>query len=397
MRIVVAGASGFVGGLLIPLLSAKGCDLLLVGRDRSQLRSVYPTLRSCGYDELEQAAAGFDVLVNLVTVNNDVDTVPEEFHRVNVGLMLDLIEKAGRAGIDRFINVSSIHALDESNTTPYAESKRAAVSALETVTEPVVFTVYLPLIYGPRWAGKLAPLNRLPRFLATPLFTLLAAFKPTLHISGLAEFVVGIRKGMPSSTILTDGQRDNVAFKIAKRMIDLSFAITVVLVLWWALLLIWIAVRAGSKGPGIFAQPRIGQNGRIFTCYKFRTMATGTAHLGTHEVARSAITAVGTFLRRSKLDELPQVINILRNEVSLIGPRPCLPIQQRLVDERRARGLLALTPGISGLAQVNDIDMSDPERLAEWDARYLALQSLTLDLRIMLATALGRGQGDRHC
>jgi lipopolysaccharide/colanic/teichoic acid biosynthesis glycosyltransferase len=100
-------------------------------------------------------------------------------------------------------------------------------------------------------------------------------------------------------------------------------------------------------------------------------------------------------MRSSKLDELPQVWNIIRNEISLVGPRPCLPIQTQLIDERRERGVLAVKPGITGLAQVNGIDMSDPARLAKCDARYVRLQSLLLDIRLIISTALGRGNGDR--
>lgn len=120
-------------------------------------------------------------------------------------------------------------------------------------------------------------------------------------------------------------------------------------------------------------------------------MKTGTAHVGTHEVSTSAITRQGQWLRKSKLDELPQIINIFRNEMSLVGPRPCLPSQSELIAERDHRGVLAVKPGITGLAQVNGVDMRFPAKLAQWDARYLALQSLLLDLRILLATAFRRG------
>ncbi|MFY9237845.1 MAG: sugar transferase [Roseovarius sp.] len=116
---------------------------------------------------------------------------------------------------------------------------------------------------------------------------------------------------------------------------------------------------------------------------------------GTHEVSAASITRIGHFLPRSKIDELPQVWNILRNEISLIGPRPGLPVQTALFEARQARGVFAVKPGISGLAQINDIDMSDPERLADWDARYIALQSLLLDAKIIMATLIGKGRGDR--
>lgn len=123
--------------------------------------------------------------------------------------------------------------------------------------------------------------------------------------------------------------------------------------------------------------------------------AEATRQAGTHEVSATAITRLGNFMRKTKIDELPQLVNILRNEVSLIGPRPCLQVQEELIAARNAHGVLTIKPGISGLAQVNNIDMSDPQKLARWDARYVGLRSLFLDLKITIATATGRGQGDR--
>ena len=124
-------------------------------------------------------------------------------------------------------------------------------------------------------------------------------------------------------------------------------------------------------------------------------MKFGTRQAGTHEISASAVTPIGRHLRRTKLDELPQIVNILRNEMSLVGPRPCLPGQTELIDARRRLGVLTVKPGISGLAQINGIDMSTPWRLASWDARYIALRSLALDARIALRTVMGSGQGDR--
>ncbi|WMT92439.1 sugar transferase [Pelagibacterium sp. H642] len=182
---------------------------------------------------------------------------------------------------------------------------------------------------------------------------------------------------------------------MAKRTIDLGFALVVLIFFWWLLLIVGIAIKLQSPGPAIFAQKRVGRDGRTFTCYKFRTMRLGTPNVGSHDAPRDAITPIGKFMRSSKLDELPQVWNIIRNEISLVGPRPCLPIQTQLIDERRERGVLAVKPGITGLAQVNGIDMSDPVRLAKCDARYVRLQSLLLDAKLMIQTALGRGSGDR--
>jgi len=124
-------------------------------------------------------------------------------------------------------------------------------------------------------------------------------------------------------------------------------------------------------------------------------MAQGTSQAATHEVPAASITKIGKFLRGTKLDELPQIVNIVRNEISLIGPRPCLPSQSELVEKRHQLGVFDVKPGISGLAQIQDIDMSTPRRLAQVDSLYIALQCLPLDIKIALATATGSGQGDK--
>ncbi|MDQ0348996.1 sugar transferase [Ancylobacter vacuolatus] len=186
-----------------------------------------------------------------------------------------------------------------------------------------------------------------------------------------------------------------MAYDLIKRGIDLTAAVMILLLGWWVFILIWLLIRRESPGPGIFAQRRIGQHGRVFICYKFRTMRVGTPEQGTHLMTASAVTRMGRWLRRTKCDELPQVWNILRNEISLVGPRPCLPVQTELIAAREARGVLSIKPGITGLAQINGIDMRDPDVLAEWDARYLETRSLLVDLKILMATVLGGGQGDR--
>lgn len=184
-------------------------------------------------------------------------------------------------------------------------------------------------------------------------------------------------------------------YDLIKRGIDLTAAVMILLLGWWLFLVIWVLIRRESPGPGIFAQRRIGRHGRVFICYKFRTMKLGTPEQGTHMMNASVVTGMGRWLRRTKCDELPQVWNILRNEISLVGPRPCLPVQTELIAAREARGVLSIKPGITGLAQINGIDMREPDVLAEWDARYLATRSLLLDFKILAATVLGRGQGDR--
>jgi len=116
----------------------------------------------------------------------------------------------------------------------------------------------------------------------------------------------------------------------------------------------------------------------------------------THDAKASQVTPIGHFLRKTKLDELPQLWNVLKGDMSLIGPRPCLPSQTELVAERVKRSVLQLRPGITGLAQINDVDMSDPVRLAEVDAEYLKIRSFALDMTILFRTVFGQeGRGDR--
>ncbi|MEM7603186.1 MAG: sugar transferase [Verrucomicrobiota bacterium] len=154
-------------------------------------------------------------------------------------------------------------------------------------------------------------------------------------------------------------------------------------------------IRLTSAGPAFFCQERVGRQRKTFICYKLRTMADGTPQAGTHEVSAASVTPIGRFLRKTKLDELPQLWNVLLGEMSLVGPRPCLPSQQDLIEEREKRGVFGVLPGITGLGQVRGIDMSVPHRLAECDAEYVENQSLWLDFRLIIQTVLGAGREDR--
>ena len=178
-----------------------------------------------------------------------------------------------------------------------------------------------------------------------------------------------------------------------KRLFDIAVSASLLLVLWPFLFLVAVAIRIHSPGGAIFAQARIGKHGQPFTCYKLRTMHSGTASLPTHQVKASAVTALGEYLRRFKVDELPQLWNVLVGDMSLVGPRPCLPSQVELIAARKHLGVFEGPPGITGLAQVKGIDMSDPGRLAEIDAQYIRTQAMTTDLKLIWATIRGQGVG----
>jgi O-antigen biosynthesis protein WbqP len=178
-----------------------------------------------------------------------------------------------------------------------------------------------------------------------------------------------------------------------KRMLDVLASAAFLLVFWPILLIVCVAVRLSSPGPAVFAQVRVGRNERPFTCYKLRTMYVGTASLPTHQVQASSVTPLGEYLRRFKVDEIPQLCNVLIGDMSLVGPRPCLPTQTELVEARRRLGVFEVRPGITGLAQVRGIDMSDPDRLAEVDAQYVRSRSFAGDLKLIWATLRGQGVG----
>ena len=378
------------------MLHACGAELLLVGRDVARINAIFPDFAACSYDEVTSHAVGFDLFVHMAAINSDSTAPVQTYFDVNVDLALAAAASSKAAGVGRFVYISSTHALDGSNTGPYAASKREGARRLTEAYGDYALIVHLPAVYGEQWAGRLAQLNRLPKPVAKPLFSVVAALKPTLSTSRLVQFLLHVA-GTPleRDIILSDGQQNNPVYRAVRRTIDLGAALVIAVFFWWALALVWIAIRLESAGPGIFAQQRIGRNGAIFTCYKFRTMKLGTVQAATNLVSSQAVTRMGQFLRKSKIDELPQILNIFRNQISLIGPRPCLPVQKELIAARSARAVLALKPGITGLAQVNGIDMSDPQRLAVWDARYAALQCLALDIKILLATVLGKGGGDR--
>jgi O-antigen biosynthesis protein WbqP len=171
-----------------------------------------------------------------------------------------------------------------------------------------------------------------------------------------------------------------------KRAIDIAIALPVLLAASPFLLAAAIAVRLTSPGPAIFSQTRVGRDGVPFRCYKLRTMYLDAPSVPTHQAPSSAVTPLGKVFRRFKIDEFPQLWNVVRGEMSLVGPRPCLPSQAELIENRAERNVFSLRPGITGLAQVKGIDMSDPVLLAETDALYLRSRSIGMDFRILLRT-----------
>lgn len=173
-----------------------------------------------------------------------------------------------------------------------------------------------------------------------------------------------------------------------KRIMDLIFSLIIFIVSIPIFILIAIAIKVDSEGPIIFKQRRVGKNRVEFLIYKFRTMKVDTPNLATDKFnsAHNYITRIGAFLRKTSLDEIPQLINIIKGEMSFVGPRPALFNQYELIEMRDEKGINHCLPGITGFAQINGRDMiSDNEKVA-LDEYYLTNQSIILDIKIIIST-----------
>ncbi|MGL5404619.1 MAG: sugar transferase [Acinetobacter sp.] len=166
------------------------------------------------------------------------------------------------------------------------------------------------------------------------------------------------------------------------------------LLLLWPVLLVVILIGLFDTGSPIFIQERVGRNKKPFNLIKFRTMSLDTQSVASHLASTSSITKLGAFLRKTKIDELPQLINVLKGEMSLVGPRPNLFNQNDLIAEREALGIYDVLPGITGLAQINNIDMSTPKLLAETDKKMIDTLTFSKYLKYIIKTVSGSGAGD---
>jgi len=178
------------------------------------------------------------------------------------------------------------------------------------------------------------------------------------------------------------------------RIFDIFFSLIGLVFGLPVLLLIWILGLLDTGSP-IFRQERVGRNMKSFSLFKFRTMTRDTVSVASHLASSSSITSFGRFLRKTKLDELPQLWNVLKGDMSLVGPRPNLFNQAELIHARDALDVYSVLPGITGLAQIRDIDMSTPELLAKTDAEMISTMSVVNYFKYIFLTVAGKGQGDR--
>lgn len=177
------------------------------------------------------------------------------------------------------------------------------------------------------------------------------------------------------------------------RLIDFLAAFFGLLFLWPILLLVTI-IGLFDTGSPIFIQTRVGRHKKPFSLVKFRTMSKDTISVASHLASNASITKFGGFLRKTKIDELPQLINVLKGDMSLVGPRPNLFNQEELIAERDALGVYNVLPGVTGLAQVQNIDMSRPKLLAETDKQMIDSLTIKDYFKYIMMTVTGSGSGD---
>ena len=178
------------------------------------------------------------------------------------------------------------------------------------------------------------------------------------------------------------------------RIFDILFSFFGILILSPIIFLL-LTIGLFDTGSPLFRQERVGINQKPFYLFKFRSMHINAPSVATHLASVNSITPFGTFLRRSKLDELPQLLNVFMGDMSLVGPRPNLFNQTDLIEEREKRGVYGIRPGITGLAQIHKIDMSTPLLLAETDARMVVQLNVWYYFKYIFLTVFGKGFGDR--
>ena len=177
------------------------------------------------------------------------------------------------------------------------------------------------------------------------------------------------------------------------RLIDFIAAFVGLILAFPAFVLVYV-IGLFDTGSPLFFQVRVGKDKKPFTLVKFRTMSVDTKSVASHLASQASITKLGAFLRRTKLDELPQLWNVLKGEMSLVGPRPNLYNQEELVAARSDKAVYDVRPGITGLAQIQNIDMSTPDKLARTDAIMIKKMSLKNYFLYIINTVTGAGAGD---
>ena len=179
-------------------------------------------------------------------------------------------------------------------------------------------------------------------------------------------------------------------YRFIKRLIDITFSMLGIIILSPVLIVVSILIKLESRGPIIFKQLRAGKNSKPFYIYKFRSMKIDTPNIATNDFTNASyyITKIGKFIRKTSLDEMPQLFNILKGDMSIVGPRPVILEESELIELRQAHNIDKILPGITGWAQINGRDNIGNKEKVKYDYEYLSRKSVLMDVYIILMTAL---------
>ena len=504
MNILVTGANGFVGQSLVNNLLNNTKYKVVAGVRKIPSKKVNCEYRIINNLEDKPILTDFfkdiDVVIHSaarVHIMDDKSADPlTEFRKVNVEGTLNLARQAIKAGVKRFIFISSIKVNGEGTELgkpytehskpnpidPYGISKYEAEQGLLTLAETTSLEVVIirpTLVYGEnvkgnfhslmKWTYKGVPLpiggikhnlrslvsvDNLVDFIVTCIGhkdakneIFLISDDDDISTAGLLEEIskgLGVKNkavNIPAKLINTAASaigKSGVAQRLSgslqvdiskaktlldwrpkystsesirktaifyksnlmapksmvlQRPLDILFSATG-LVVASPLLIGATAIGYLDTGSPLFIQERVGKDQKPFKLIKFRTMKVSTESVASHLVDNTSITKLGKVLRKTKLDELPQLINVLKGEMSLVGPRPNLFNQKELIEARDEMGVYDVLPGITGLAQLSGVDMSTPERLAKKDKEMIDTINLKNYFSYILNTALGKGSGD---
>ena len=193
-----------------------------------------------------------------------------------------------------------------------------------------------------------------------------------------------------SKSKMKEYRDSSLIYRVIKRIVDVICSLLGIIILSPILIIVSILIKLESKGPIIFKQVRAGKNSKPFYIYKFRSMKTNTPNIATNDFnnASDYITKVGRFIRKTSLDEIPQLFNILKGDMSIVGPRPVILEEVELIELRQMYNVDKILPGITGWAQINGRDNIGNEEKVKYDYEYLTKKSIIMDLYIIVMTAL---------
>jgi lipopolysaccharide/colanic/teichoic acid biosynthesis glycosyltransferase len=385
--ILLTGSKSDIGIYLIKFLVQNNFKIIVFEEDHDIILEMVPSSLISKTSNINNLNISVDIIINIFTENHDT-------------LQKEIFKFIGKNSVDKVINVTeNINTYRKYKYISDLHLSQKKLQKLENdiLTKINIHNVFFNKTYKNFTTNKLNISEKIINYTTKLVFSIVSNFQPIVGFDIVISRIHSIilNDVLKVNTYAYDVKNKRLLLKIFKKFIDFSFVLIVSLLFWWLMVLIWAIVKISSKGPGIFIQKRVGKNGIIFNCYKFRTMKLGTENTDTHKINKKSLTTIGSFLRSSKLDELPQIFNIIKGELSLVGPRPGLPSQNELYNERKLRNIYSVLPGITGLSQVNNIDMSKPKKLAECDCLYVSMQSISQEISILLKTIIGNGQGDK--